>query len=107
MLFSPGWAEFVVFFPGFLVDIYLVYATVKFGPKQWHHAPLVAANLGIVMGVGILMTLGAHLAVLDLFTDFTEASFWSAYVCQITLSWYSVAQLVSRANTKGHSMGIW
>lgn len=66
-----------------------------------------AVNLGIVMSVGILMTLGAHLALLDLFTDYTEASFWSAYVCQITLSWYSIAQLLCRASTKGHSMAIW
>lgn len=107
LIYSPGWAEFVVFFPGFLVDICLVYVTLKFGPREWQQSPLVAANLGIVMTVGTLMTLAAHLAALDLFTDYTEASFWSAYVCQTTLSWYSIAQLLSRGSTKGHSMAIW
>ncbi|KAM0139522.1 hypothetical protein ACHAO1_002893 [Botrytis cinerea] len=100
-------AEFITFLPYFLIDLLLVNATIKFGPREWRHAPIVQKNLGMIVLVGSLMMLGAQWTFAELFTDFTQASFWSGYTCQVIVSWSAIAQLVSRESTRGHSIAIW
>ncbi|EMR85854.1 putative integral membrane protein [Botrytis cinerea BcDW1] len=107
IIHPPGMAEFITFLPYFLVDLLLVNATIKFGPREWRHAPIVQKNLGMIVLVGSLMMLGAQWTFAELFTDFTQASFWSGYTCQVIVSWSAIAQLVSRESTRGHSIAIW
>lgn len=107
VLYPPAMAEQIAFLPWIFIDLVLMYATVKFGPREWSHAPLVARNLTLIFIVGTIMTLTAHWAFAIQFKDFTDASFWSGYICQVILSWTAIAQLISRGNTRGHSMQIW
>lgn len=107
IIHPPGMAEFITFLPYFLIDLLLVNATIKFGPREWRHAPIVQKNLGMIVLVGSLMMLGAQWTFAELFTDFTQASFWSGYTCQVIVSWSAIAQLVSRESTRGHSIAIW
>lgn len=107
MIHPPGTAEFVTFLPYFLIDLGLVYGTLKYGHREWAHAPLVRDNLTWVVVIGSAMMLGAHWTFAELFTDFTQASFWSGYMCQVVVSWSAIAQLLSRGSTRGHTLTIW
>jgi paspaline synthase len=103
----PGFAEFVTFLPYFLVDLGLVYTTIKFGPYEWAHSPIVKKNLPLIMLVGCGMLTWAQWAIAVLFDDVHEASFWSGFACQLIGSWAALAQLISRASTRGHTIAIW
>ena len=100
-------AEFVTFLPYFLIDLGLIHVTLKYGPREWGNALLVKRNLPLIVFLGSAMMLAAHWSFVEMFNDFTQASFWSGYACQIIVSWSAIAQLVSRGNTRGHTMGIW
>ncbi|PQE23881.1 integral membrane protein [Rutstroemia sp. NJR-2017a BBW] len=99
--------QFIIFVPWVVIDVYLVYTTIKFGPNQWKHAPLVAQNLTSITLFGIVFMIGAHWTFAETYGANVEAIVWSAFVCQMVLGWASIAQLVTRNDTSGHSMSIW
>jgi paspaline synthase len=97
----------MAFSTAFIADLFLLYATVKFGPREWKNSPLVAENLVSIIAVSILTALVGHWAFMVQFKDITDATFWSGFIAQVFISWISVAHLLSRGNTRGHSWGIW
>ena len=107
LLYPPATAEFVAFFPFLVIDLYILHTTVKFGPREWEHAPLIAQNLNLITAAGLFSMLVAHWAFAKSFVDLCEAGFWGGFVCQSMISWSSVAQLLSRSSTRGHSLRIW
>jgi paspaline synthase len=92
-----------------VLDLGLVYATLKFGAGEWHHSPLVARHLPAIVSVGCLVFLVVNWSFARLFDDDHRliACFWSAFALQAVLSWLALAQLISRGHTRGHSMTIW
>nr|UUG60174.1 terpene cyclase [Mycoleptodicus sp. DH-2022a] len=107
VVYPPAMAEQIAFMPWIFIDLVLMYGTVKFGPREWKHSPLVARNLTTILIIGVIMTLAAHWLFAIQFKDVTDASFWSGYFCQVVVSWSAIAQLISRCSTRGHSMTIW
>ena len=107
VVYPLGLAETILFLPWVLIDLVLVYTTVKFGRNEWKQAPLVAQNLQAIIAVGCAMMLAAHGLFVQLFDDVGVACFWAAHACQVVVSWFSLSQLVSRGSTRGHSIGIW
>ncbi|TGO12759.1 hypothetical protein BTUL_0082g00030 [Botrytis tulipae] len=99
--------EILVFVPWLIIDAFLVYTTMKFGPKQWNHAPLISQNLKAILGGGVGMMVVLHWAFAETHGDDMDAMFWSAFVLQIFLGISSVAQLMERGHTSGHSIEIW
>ena len=99
-------AQTVAFVPWLVIDIGIVYTTWQFGRDQWKHAPLVANNMGWILTSGTV-------SMIVLFWTFIQtvgldaASFYIGYGDQLLISLTSVAQLMSRDNTSGHSLGIW
>jgi len=94
-------------FPWVFVDGLLVAETLKHGPKQWSDSsPLIAENFSIIFVVCVLLALSAQLTFAHQFSE-SNASFWSAYVCQNVLSWGSLWMLLARGHTSGHSLPIW
>jgi paspaline synthase len=92
-----------------VLDLGLVYTTLKFGAGEWHHSPLVARHLPAILSVVCLVFLVVHWSFARLFDDDHRLipCFWSAFACQALLSWLGLAQLISRGHTRGHSMTIW
>ncbi|KAI1366911.1 hypothetical protein F5Y08DRAFT_300017 [Xylaria arbuscula] len=82
-----------------LIDLGLVFATVKFGVKQW--------SLAVIIGVGCVASLVIHCGFIKMCASRVEASFWSGFACQSLLGVLSVIQIVSRGHTNGHSRVIW
>lgn len=100
-------AEFIAFLPFLVIDMGIVYTTVKFGPREWKQAPLIAQNLGMINAIGIFMMVGGHWTFKKLFLDLCEGGFWAGFICQGIISWSSIAQLLSGSSVKGHSIKIW
>ena len=97
----------MVYIPAFIADIFLVYATIKFGPREWKHSPLVANNFVPVIIVSAILGLWCHYAFLVQFRDTTDATFWAGFDAQVLISYFSIVQLLTRGSTRGHSWGIW
>ncbi|KAI9854510.1 MAG: hypothetical protein M1813_000973 [Trichoglossum hirsutum] len=97
----------IAFMPVFIADFFLVYTTLKFGPKEWKSSPLIARNLAPVMAILVLGTLVAHWAFMVQFKGISDAIFWAGFFSQTIISWSSIAQLLSRGSTRGNSWGIW
>ena len=96
----------VAFVPWLIIDVGIVYTTWLFGPDQWEQAPLIGNNMGWILFAGIVVTTILCLTFIKTF-GVNAASFYIAYGGQLLISISSVAQLLSRDNTSGHSLGIW
>lgn len=99
-------AQVVAFGPWLVIDIFIIYTTLKFGPALWQHSPLVAKNLGLLMASGIFFTLALFWSIIKTI-GVDDSSFFIAYGVQLLISSFSVAHLVKRSSTSGHSWGIW
>ncbi|RDB24294.1 Terpene cyclase pyr4 [Hypsizygus marmoreus] len=94
-------------FPWVFIDGLLVIETLKHGWKEWQDtSPFIAENFSTVVSMSVVLALSAQWTFARQFSD-SNASFWSAYVCQNVLSWGSVWMVLSRGHVSGHSMPIW
>ncbi|KAF7180408.1 hypothetical protein CNMCM7691_009576 [Aspergillus felis] len=100
----PLWpSSFALWLP---LDVVVVYATMRFGPNEWGHAPLVQRNLPWIFGVSLAGWMTAHLALIAQFGP-THAAAWAALVCQLLLSAANLCQLMVRGSSRGTSPFIW
>ncbi|KAK5989218.1 Terpene cyclase ascF [Cladobotryum mycophilum] len=106
----------------------VLYATLKTARYSFASSPLVARNVGLILGV----TFAAGLVINYVFArwwflephrgygdktgkswkgsqarDATELAYWTAGVAQIPLSVGSIAMLLQRGHSGGHSYAIW
>lgn len=120
----PEKATFVTWM---ILDIGLVYTTVKYGANEWKHAPIVGRNIGKILALGVLWWCWALWAVCVWWVDeldpvkpkagkmyrgkegpdTTELGYWTALVAQVVLSVALLAQIVVRGTSGGASYGIW
>lgn len=99
-------AQVVAFVPWLVIDIGIVYTTWQYGPEQFADSPLIANNIGSIILGGIgFMTAFFWAIIRTIGVD--NSSFYIAYVVQILISSFSIAQLMARGNTSGHSWNIW
>lgn len=108
-VYGPGLLNQMVFAQWMVVDAFLVYTTVKYGRHQWRQQPMIANNLGLIMAVGIFLALCLHLAIAATFVPVVGRRVvpFTAWTSQMFVSIGSLAQLISRGHTQGHSLGIW
>lgn len=96
----------IAFVPWLIIDVGIVYTTWLFGPDQWEQAPWIGNNMGWIVFFGIVLMTVLFWTFIKTF-GVNAASFYIGYGDQLLISISSVAQLLSRDNTSGHSMGIW
>ena len=99
-------AQVVCFVPWLVIDVGIVYSVVTFGPNVWKASPLVANNLGVIMAAGILSCMVMFWTVIETMGK-DDAAFYLAYGDELVISTLSIAHLLKRGNTDGHSLGIW
>lgn len=101
---SPG--QVVIFVPWLIIDLGIIYTTIKFAPKVWRDSPLVASNMGTIIATGLA---GALVLVWTVIATVgrEDASFYLAFGDQLLISALSIAHLLKRGDTSGHSLGIW
>lgn len=139
LMFNVGWEVIFSFYVAesvpekttftvwMLLDLGLVYVTVKYGKNEWTHAPVVVRNIGKILLVGVLWWCWALWALsswwLDLDNpvnpkpgkiykgvngvDSTELGFWTALVAQVVLSVSLLVQIIVREHSGGTSYAIW
>ncbi|KAK3496250.1 hypothetical protein B0T13DRAFT_400707 [Neurospora crassa] len=112
-----------------LLDIGLIYTTVRFGPEAWRHTnPWVGRNIGWLFALMTAVGCVGHYAFAAWWMsephrgsgdktgkfwagqdayDATEVAFWSAAVCQLAGSAGSLAMLITRGHSGGTSYLIW
>ncbi|KAF2278579.1 uncharacterized protein EI97DRAFT_430856 [Westerdykella ornata] len=110
-----------------ILDVGLVYAVVKHGAREWEASPLVARNIGKILGICVLWCCTmlwafskwwiqsyapAHLVQGKIYLgvngiDTTELGWWTALAAQVVLSVMSLAQIVVRGSSRGASWAIW
>lgn len=117
--------ERVVFGIWLLLDCGMVYGALKYGRKEWDHAPFVKKNLGmVILGLTVYCAAG-HWAFAKWWIDseigkregkfyrgvvgpdISELAFWSAALSQAYLSAASLGQLLIRQHSGGVSWGVW
>jgi len=112
-----------------LLDIGLVYTTIRFGPRDWEGTnPWIGHNIGWILGamtavgfVGQYLFSTWWLSELGIGLgnkkgkwwkgtegiDTSELTFWTAAVAQLVLSAGSIAMLLVRGHSGGTGYGIW
>jgi paspaline synthase len=103
---SKSLMEQGVFIAGLSINIGVMYAAIKFAPKEWSHAPLVMRNLSLIFFLATLGFLTGHLA-LAAEIGHSLAYSWGAVICQLLLSVGGLCQLLCRGSTRGASYTLW
>lgn len=95
--------------PWVLLEIALIYATIKYGSIEWRHSPLVANNLWWMIPAAQPVACGFYYALMQSFNKEKpqDSIIMSALANQVFTSIGAVLHLISKGNTKGHSVGIW
>lgn len=108
-IYGPGLVNQLVFAQWVFVDIYLFYAIVQSAGDQWKHSPLVQRHLISIISAGCMLCLWLHLAAAATFIPSVgrRVVFYTAWPMQLAINIGSVAQLLSRGHTAGHSWNIW
>jgi paspaline synthase len=108
-VYGSGPLNQFVFAQWMIVDLFLFYATVKFGAYEWRHQPLVAKNLAWIIIAGTIVCLWMHVAMAATLIPVIgrRIVFFTAWTLQIIINAGSIAQILCRGNTRGHSWGIW
>ena len=108
-VYGPGLVNQIVFAQWMIVDLFLFYATVKFGKQEWQHQPLVARNLLWIILAGCTICLWLHLAVAATFVPHVgrRIVFFTAWPIQVIINIGSIAQILCRGHSAGHSWNIW
>ncbi|KAL6229514.1 hypothetical protein BDW75DRAFT_235157 [Aspergillus navahoensis] len=91
-----------------LVDIFVIYTTVKFARAAPGNAnsPLLRHYLPLFVVGGILGFFSGHWVLSVLLSPF-RAFYWSGMVCLITMSGTALGLLVQRGHTRGASYVMW
>ncbi|KAK1623336.1 integral membrane protein [Colletotrichum phormii] len=94
-----------------LLDVPLVYTTLKNAKYEWRHAPLVAQNIGAILAVMVALGAAANYASKwwagrEGF-DCTELAFWTAGLAQFAVGTGCLAMLLVRGHSGGTSYAIW
>ena len=108
-IYGPGRVNQIVFAQFMIVDLILFYAIARSGKYQWKDSPLIAKNLiWIVLG-GCALCMWLQLAIAATFipTVGRRIVFLTAWPMQVCINIGSIAQILSRGHTAGHSWGIW
>lgn len=103
---SKSTMERAVFLTGVSLNLGVMYAAIKFSPREWGHAPLVEQNLAFIFFVGVFACLGGHIALAAEIGPSLAYS-WGAVICQILLSVGGLGQLLARNSTRGGSYFLW
>lgn len=108
-VYGPDLLNAIVFGQWMIVDIFLVYTTIKYGAYEWQKQPLIARNLAWIISVGVICGLVLNLAIAYTFipTIGRQVVFFTAWPLQLVINIGYIAQLLSRGSTRGQSWAIW
>lgn len=110
-IYGPGlgFIHQAVFGGYMIIDLFLFYAIIKSAPYQWRSHPLVARNLTLIIIALCAVSLWLQIAIAVTFipTMGRKIVFFTAWPMQVVIGVGSIAQVLVRGNTSGHTWSIW
>lgn len=122
-MFAQNTFERVSYFIWFLLNLVIVFVTLRNAPREWSHAPHIQRHLTplfclLVLAFGTLQFalpvwfvdagIGAHRGVSPPGTaDRKELAFWSSVLTLMPLNLACVMQLIVRWDSRGHGVSVW
>lgn len=108
-IYGPDWYNQILFAAWCVVDIFIFHAVLKYGPREFKHAPVIARNLGIICFGTFLMCLWGLLAYCSegILVQGRKVVLYGGLFAQIFNGAGSIEQILSRNSTRGHSIHIW
>ncbi|KAF7122223.1 hypothetical protein CNMCM5793_000180 [Aspergillus hiratsukae] len=88
------------------VNVFVLYATVKFERESGAHSPFMRRHLPFIIVIINLGLLSGHLAFSS-HVGPLAALYWGGMVCQVTLSAGALGLLLQRGHTRGMSYKMW
>jgi paspaline synthase len=88
------------------VNVFVVYATVKFAQESKPDSLLLQRHLPLFVVISILGFFSGHVA-LTVHLGPTKALYWGGMMCLVTLSASALGVLVQRGHTRGTSYAMW
>ena len=99
--------ETIAAVPWLVIDLGIAHTILKFGPAEWASSPTAQQHLPAMLIAGSTLMYAWLQSFTASCATAGEAAFSSGFLCQVFLGFVSVAQLLSRDSTRGHSMSIW
>ena len=122
-MFTQSTFDRVAYFIWLLLDLVIVYVTLRNASREWSHAPHIQHHLTPLFAL-LVLTLGALQLTLPLWfvnshigahrgvsppgtADLRELTFWSTLITQVTFNLACVMQLLVRWDSRGHGVSVW
>lgn len=108
-IYPPDSFNAVFFALEAVVDVVLFVATARYGKHEWKHSPLIANHLPSICITSALLCAWMQLALASELIPVIgrQVVFFTSWPLQIVLGVGSIAQIMTRNSTRGHSIHIW
>ncbi|CAG8907151.1 unnamed protein product [Penicillium egyptiacum] len=103
---TDDWGVTAFFQLAVIINSVVTYTGIRYGSREWDHAPMVKRNLPMIYAAGIGTSLACYMGIAKQFGR-TKACFMIAIILQAILSVGSLSQLLTRGSTRGFSFSLW
>jgi paspaline synthase len=103
---SNNWVLTSAFRLAVIINSAVTYTAIRYGSREWEHAPIVRRNLPIIYAVGIGTSVACFLGLAKQIGE-AKACVMTGVILQATLSVGSLRQLLTRGSTRGFSFSLW
>ncbi|KAK6008856.1 hypothetical protein QM012_000759 [Aureobasidium pullulans] len=108
-IYPPDIFNAVFFALEAIVDVVLFVATARYGKHEWKDSPLIANHLPSIVVICAFLCAWMQLALASELIPVIgrQVVFFTSWPLQIVLGAGSIAQIMTRDSTRGHSIHIW
>ncbi|CAG8887499.1 unnamed protein product [Penicillium nalgiovense] len=103
---TDHWGVTLFFRLAVIVNGTVTYTAIRYGAREWDHAPIIKRSLPIIYAVGIGIPIACYVGIVKQVGE-AKACFMIAIVLQAILSVGSLSQLLTRGSTRGYSFTLW
>ncbi|CAG8047801.1 unnamed protein product [Penicillium nalgiovense] len=103
---TDHWGVTLFFRLAVIVNGTVTYTAIRYGAREWDHAPIIKRGLPIIYAVGIGIPIACYVGIVKQVGE-AKACFMIAIVLQAILSVGSLSQLLTRGSTRGYSITLW
>ena len=103
---TDHWGVTLFFQLAVIINSAVTYTAIKYGAREWDHAPIIKRRLPMIYAVGIGTSIACYVGIVNQIEE-AKACFMIAIVLQAILSVGSLSQLLTRGSTRGYSFSLW
>lgn len=103
---TDDWGVTLFFRLAVVVNGTVTYTAIRYGAREWDHAPIVKRILPLIYAVGLGAPIACYVGIVKQIGE-AKACFMIAIVLQAILSVGSLSVLLTRGSTRGYSFTLW